>query len=82
MVRTQVQLTEQQYQALKRVAEMKKVSMAELIRQGVDRVLKTSASLDGEERKKRALDIAGRFHSGRSDISEKHDEYMPEAFGS
>ncbi|MDO8691529.1 MAG: CopG family transcriptional regulator [Dehalococcoidia bacterium] len=39
MVRTQIQLTEDQVQALKEVAAERKVSMSELIRQGVERVL-------------------------------------------
>ena len=81
MVRTQVQLTERQYGALKKAAGRKGVSMAELIRQGVEKVLSSSASLDEEERGKRALDIAGRFHSSRSDVSEKHDDYLSEATG-
>jgi Arc/MetJ-type ribon-helix-helix transcriptional regulator len=78
VVRTQVQLTEQQYKALKAVAERRKVSMAELIRQGVEKVLSSSATLAADEQRKRALDIAGRFHSGKTDISEKHDDYLSE----
>ena len=79
MVRTQIQLTEQQHEELKRLSQSRKVSMAELIRQGVDRILKSSAHISDEERRERALAIAGRFHSGRSDISEKHDKYVAEA---
>ena len=79
MVRTQIQLTEQQYEALKRLSRSMKVSMAELIRQGVDRILKSSAYVSDEERSERALAIAGRFHSGKSDISRKHDKYVAEA---
>ncbi|MBN2169634.1 MAG: ribbon-helix-helix domain-containing protein [Actinobacteria bacterium] len=81
MIRTQVQLTEEQFEKLKNLAEHKKVSMAELIRQGVDRVLNSSVSLDDEERRRRALDIAGRFHSGKHDVSAEHDKYLSEAMG-
>lgn len=79
MVRTQIQLTEEQYGSLKRLAEMKKVPMAELIRQGVDEILKSSVAISDDERRQRALDVAGRFHSGRQDLSEKHDEHFAEA---
>jgi len=34
--------------------------------------------IDIEERRRRAIAAAGRFHSGASDISAKHDEYLKE----
>lgn len=79
MFRTQIQLTDEQHSALKRLAESKRVSMAELVRQGVDEVLKSGITISDEELRKRALEIVGRFNSGKSDISEKHDEYFAEA---
>jgi Arc/MetJ-type ribon-helix-helix transcriptional regulator len=79
MVRTQIQLTDEQHSALKRLAESKRVSMAELVRQGVDEVLKSGITVSDGELRKRALEIVGRFNSGKSDISEKHDEYFAEA---
>ena len=79
MVRTQIQLTDEQYASLKRMAQAEKVPMAELVRRGVDKVLKASAVISDEERRQRALEIAGRFHSGKMDISERHDKYFAEA---
>jgi Arc/MetJ-type ribon-helix-helix transcriptional regulator len=76
MVRTQIQLREDQVRRLKRRAAQRGVSMAELIREAVDRSL---ASDDLEARWQRALSVAGKFRSGRSDISENHDEYFVEA---
>jgi hypothetical protein len=38
-------------------------------------------SVDSEERRKRAFALAGKFHSGRPDIAEHHDEYAFEASG-
>lgn len=81
MVRTQVQLKEAQYRALKALAVRRGTSMAELIRQAVDRLLETSGAVPPEERYRRVLDLIGRFHSGRSDISERHDEYLDEVYG-
>lgn len=81
MVRTQIQLTEDQARALKRISLSRHLSIAELIRQAVDTIIKTNTVIDTEERRKRALDIVGRFSSGKHDISKKHDKYLAEAFG-
>lgn len=80
MVRTQIQLPESQVTTLKRLAALQHTSMAELIRRAID--LFTSSPESGAigERKKRALAAAGTFHSGRSDVSARHDEYLAEAF--
>jgi len=76
MIRTQVQLTEEQAQVLKNLASMRQVSVAELIRQSVDALIRSSREIDAKERRRRAIAAAGRFHSGASDISTKHDEYL------
>lgn len=78
MVRTQIQLTEEQSSALKRLAASKQISIAELIRQGVDTVLRSNTSIDLDEKRRRAIAVAGRFRSGQRDISEKHDKYLSE----
>lgn len=80
MVRTQIQLTEEQAEALKRLAAQKQVSVAELIRQGVDAFIRSIGTVSPEERKKRAIAIAGRFHSGLRNLSTKHDDYLKEAY--
>ena len=81
MVRTQIQLTEEQVKALKKIALSRHLSIAEIIRQAVDTVIRTDIVVDIEERRKRAIDIVGRFSSGKRDISRKHDTYLVEAFG-
>ncbi|BBO16259.1 CopG family transcriptional regulator [Candidatus Brocadia pituitae] len=81
MVRTQIQLTEEQVMALKKIALSRHLSVAEIIRQAVDTVIRTDTVVDIEERRKRAIDIVGRFSSGKRDISRKHDTYLVEAFG-
>ena len=82
MVRTQIQLTEEQMKSLKKLAGERHVSLAELIRQGVDAVLRSSGAITIEERRRRAIAAAGRFRSGRRDLSAKHDQHLAEAFGS
>lgn len=82
MIRTQVQLTEEQAESLKRLAAKRHLSLAELIRQGVDFVLRSSEGITSEERKRRAVSAAGAFRSGKRDLSTKHDEHLAEVFGS
>jgi len=80
MVRTQIQLTEDQAKTLKRISASKHLSIAELIRRAIDTMIKTTSAADPEERLKRALDIVGKFRSGKRDISKKHDVYLTETF--
>jgi len=80
MVRTQIQLTETQVYGLKKIAAARRLSVAEVIRQSVNAVLKASNIVDAEEQRKAAAEIVGRFASGKSDVSSNHDSYLAEAF--
>ena len=80
MVRTQIQLTEKQSKSLKKIAASRHLSVAELIRQSVDNMITANVMVDADERRKRAISIVGKFHSGKHDISREHDKYLAEAF--
>lgn len=80
MVRTQVQLSEGQIAALKSQAILEGVSMAELIRRGVDLILESSGSDLRADRVHRAIEVAGRFRSGLRDLSSNHDKYAAEVY--
>ena len=82
MVRTQVQLTEEQARRIKAVARRKRVSQAELIRRCVDRMLPLEEAADDAEIRRRAIAAAGKVRSGTGDLAAKHDDYLLEAFGS
>jgi len=82
MVRTQIQLTAEQCAQAKRLASEQHVSMAEVIRQGLDRYLQEHLSVTHDERVSRAIAAAGRFRSGAGDVSVEHDRYLAEAFAS
>ena len=81
MVRTQIQLTEEQAAALKRIARARGCSQAELVRQGVELVIGKDPSVSAEELRRRAAAISGKFSSGRRDLSGKHDRHLAEAYG-
>ena len=80
VVRTQIQLSEVQFKALKELSTSQNISMAELIRQAVDVLLRSTNEINHEERKRRAIAAAGRFHSGLTDLSTNHDRYLAEAY--
>ncbi|MDR7566038.1 MAG: CopG family transcriptional regulator [Armatimonadota bacterium] len=80
MVRTQIQLTEEQVAALRRLSAERGVSMAELVREALDAMLRTHVGPSWEERRKRALAAVGKFASGRRDVSIHHDRDLDEAY--
>lgn len=80
MVRTQIQLTEEQSEQLKTLAQLDKVSVAELIRQSVDSFLSSRGIMSQEERKRRALSVIGIARSGLGDLSVNHDKYLAEIY--
>jgi hypothetical protein len=79
MVRTQIQLTQEQADGLRRLAGERGVSIAAVIREAVDSKL-------GEDRREevwdRALSVIGKYRDvdGATDVSERHDDYLAEAY--
>ncbi len=77
MVRTQIQLSEEQAEGLRRLAAERRISMAAVVREAVDRLL--GAAGDTQIGAERVLALAGKYSSGTGDVSEKHDDYFAEA---
>ncbi len=80
MVRTQIQLTEEQAARLKESAARAGVSMAEMIRRAVDRAVADEPVISRAVLISRAKAAAGRFHSGRSDGAAEHDSHLADAY--
>ena len=80
MVRTQIQLTDEQSRRLKVRAAEERVSVAELVRRAVDRSLTEQPTADPVELRERALAASGRFRSCTSDVSVRHDDYLAEIY--
>lgn len=79
MVRTQIQLRADQASRLREVAAAEDVSLAELIRRGVDLLLDESQKSPGGHRLD-ALRVAGAFDSGVPSVAERHDDELAEAY--
>lgn len=82
MIRTQIQLTSAQLTVLRQLSNATGRSVADLIRASVDQFLAArSQAITKDERIARAIEIAGMFSSGCSDVSAEHDRYLAEAAG-
>ena len=79
MIRTQVQIGEDQIKWLRSKARDRGVSVSQLIREGIDLYRHREDRLP-MEKKKKALAAVGQFSSGRADISIQHDEYLAKAY--
>ncbi len=81
MIRTQIQLTEEQARRLKAAARQFRVSFAEMVRRCVEGAL-ASKSPSLAKRYERASRLVGRVHDRRGvrNLSADHDRYLPEAY--
>jgi len=70
-----VYLEQKQFEALKSLAETRHVSLDELVREGVDRLLHETLIEDDP-----LWNIVGMFDSGVDDLSENHDKYLTEIY--
>lgn len=79
MVRTQIELTEQQAAELQKRAAAQGLSLSEMIRRGIDVYLASSQPAAASDlQRRRAMDAAGRF-AGPKDLSSEHDRHLAEA---
>jgi len=89
MIRTMVQLTEEQLKALKELAKARKTSVARLVRESVAQyVAIQTKEADYEAKRQRALEFIKyieehpdefRDIEGKADVSVNHDEYFVQA---
>jgi predicted transcriptional regulator len=91
MIRTMVQLTEEQMKALKELAKARKTSVAKLVRESVAQyVAAAPKEAEREAKRKRALEFIRyieehpdefRDIEGKTDVSINHDKYLAEIYG-
>lgn len=79
MIRTQIQLTAEQDRRLRRFAAREGVSLAEAVRRCIDQVLSED---DLATRYASAASLVGVAEDSRgaTDVSERHDAYLEDAF--
>jgi len=81
MVRTQIQLTNEQARTLKELSLACGESVAALIRKAVDQLLITGKP-DHATLYRQAGAVVGKYKADRPDIAVDHDRYLEEAFDS
>lgn len=79
MVRMQIQLSEEEAAAVRRLARERSTSIAAVIRAAVDDYVERESGPSLDERWQRSLASLGGFHSGRADLSLNHDGEFAEA---
>jgi hypothetical protein len=77
MIRTQIQLDEAQAEGLRKLAAERGMSLAALVREAVNALLRDAGR---EEKIRRALALGGKFSSGLRDVSVEHDRYLAEDY--
>ena len=79
MIRTQIQLTDEQAVRLKDLAHASNESIAAIIRKALDQFL-SKQEPDRRTLYRQALTAIGKHRSGVHDISLEHDRYLEEEF--
>jgi hypothetical protein len=79
MQRLQVQLTGEQADQLRTVAESEGTSQAEIVRRALEAYLRRPIQARASVVTAQALELIGAFSSGHSDVAEHHDRYLAEA---
>lgn len=79
MVRTQIQLTEEQMTRLREASAERGLSVAALIREAVDRALTDRQRASDWAL---ALSVVGKYRDvgGATDVSTRHDDYLADAY--
>ncbi len=79
MIRTQIQLTEEQAARLREVARAQGRSMADVIRESVDGYLaEAPLRRSAEAVRADAIALAGKYASRLGDLAAAHDRYLAE----
>jgi Arc/MetJ-type ribon-helix-helix transcriptional regulator len=80
MVRTQVQITEEQARELRRMAREEGISLSEAVRRCIDRMLERRS--DRAARYRHAQQLVGAFPDprGARDLARDHDAHLDDAF--
>jgi hypothetical protein len=80
MVKIQIRLEEQDLKALHQLAEEQGISVSKLVQRSVKQMLKESHKPTREELWERASSVIGKYRSGKTDIGQRHDDYLAEAY--
>lgn len=78
MIRTQIQLPEEQLKWLRQQAAIEGVSMSEIVRRALR--AQQEKVVSRAELLQRVEDIIGKYHDPDPFVAQQHDEYLTEAY--
>ena len=85
MVRTQIQLPEEQYRRLRKWSRQLGISLSEAVRRCIaDHLAHEEAAPSREDRIRGALAVCGKYtdSEGASSVAQEHDRYLAETYRS
>lgn len=77
MIRTQIQLEPETWEALRKAADEQGKSVSEVVRESVKSMLNQSRQRALGER---LLEVCGKYRSGLGDLARNHDRYLEDGF--
>lgn len=77
MIRTQISMTDDQAEGLRRLSAIRRRSQAALLRDALDELLAGEQRLAAIDS---ARAVVGAFSSGTTDTADRHDEALDDAF--
>jgi len=80
MVTRHIELTDEQNRLLEEIASHEGKSVSELVRAGVDELLRNERGHLRPDLRHRAAALSGRYRSGLPDLSTEHDRYLEDSF--
>ena len=83
MVRTQIQLRDEQHRALRRWAARLGISLSEAVRRCVaEQIAREEKAPSRADLIRNALSVVGKYRDaeGRTDVARNHDRYLAEAY--
>lgn len=81
MIRNEIDIAEEQDRLLDQLARIRQVPKEDLIRLAITQMLADDdAQQDFAEARARALSVIGQFRSDCTDVSERHDAYLADAY--
>jgi hypothetical protein len=85
MIRTQIQLTEEQYRRLRQWSRQLGVSLSEAVRRCVGSAMEQALKNPSyEDRVRAARSVCGKYRDGEGEsrVAQEHDRYLEEAYRS
>ena len=80
MVTKQITLTEKESELLENILRDRNISAEEFIHESIIAWVQQNSTSEREKLIQRSFEILGKYDSGLTDVSKRHDDYLAEAY--